>query len=229
MPRTRGHFDSSAVVDGVGGFSLIEVVVAIGIFAFGMVAVIGLFTPVARSVTSTADAEVAARVADGLRLKLQTLPFATVASLLKESTASGHQLADNDAQPDYDITRDTQLLFANRDGTKIGLYADDVWLDPVSKRNSDREKFFEIALIRNETISPKASVVAGAEGTEGTEVTIEPDLTAAVLAYTARLRWPAFMTDGTGAVVQFGSNPTGSVRFDQSKKQVLYFAGSVTR
>src|SRR3954468_7905791 len=91
-------------------FSLIEVVVAIGIFAIGMVAVVGLFTPVARSISSSADAEVAARVADALRLKLQSMPFTTVGGLLKESTESGHQLAQSDARSDYDITRDAQLI-----------------------------------------------------------------------------------------------------------------------
>lgn len=203
-------------------FSLIEVVVAIGIFAIGMTAVIALFAPVARNVTSSADAESAARVADALRLKIQSLPFATVAGLFKESTGTGHQLADSDAKSDYDITRDPQLLFASRDGSKVGVYADAVWLDPVTRRNSDREKFFEIALIRNETISPKATTTTAADGTS---VSTQPDSTAAVLAYTARLRWPAFLGDGT----QFGANPTASVRFDHSRKQVLYFAGSVTR
>jgi prepilin-type N-terminal cleavage/methylation domain-containing protein len=207
-------------------FSLIEVVVAIGIFAVGMVAVLGLFTPIARSVSSSADAEVAARVADALRVKMQSLPFATVAGLLKESTSSGHQLAESDARSDYDITRDTQLLFANRDGSKIGLYTDAIWIDPATKRNSDREKFFEIALIRNEAISPKASNTTDADGAE---VKTQPDTTAAMLAYTARLRWPAFISDGGTGAIQFGANPSGSVRFDHSKKQVLYIAGSITR
>jgi type II secretory pathway pseudopilin PulG len=207
-------------------FTLIEVVVAIGIFAIGMVAVVGLFTPVARSVTSSADAEIAARVADALRVKLQSQPFATVAGLLKESAATGHPLAVNDGRADYDITKDAQLIFANRDGSKIGVYADAIWIDPVTKRNSDREKFFEIALVRNEAISPKASTTTDANGAE---VTTQPDATAAVLAYTARLRWPAFISDGGTGTIQFGANPTGSVRFDHSKKQVLYVAGSVLR
>ena len=209
-----------------GAFSLIEVVVAIGIFALGMVAVMGLFTPVARSVSTSADAEVAARVADALRLKLQSLPLETVAALLKQSTSTGHQLADNDAKPDYDMTRDAQVLFASRDGAKIGGYADPIWLDPTTRRNSDREKFFEIALIRNETISPKPTSTTDASGAT---VTTQPDATAAMLAYTARLRFPAFVPDtGTGAI-QIGANPSSGVRFDQSRKQVLYFAGSVLR
>ena len=129
--------------------------------------------------------------------------------------ASDHDdLTTADANSNYDITRDVQLLFANRDGTKLGAYNDAVWQDPTTKRNSDREKFFEIALIRNESISPNDAAT---------------DASANVLAYTARIRWPAFVADtGTGAI-QVGSNPTAGVRFDQSQKQVLFFTGVVTR
>ena len=206
-------------------FSLIEVVVAIGIFAIGMVAILGLFSPVARSVTSSSDSEIAARVADALRAKLQNTAFDTVAGLLKVSTSAGHELAIADARSDYDLTRDAQLVFANRDGSKIGVYADPIWIDPATRRNSDREKYFEIALIRNETISPKASTTTNADGTT---TTVTPDKTADLLAYTARLRWPAFISDGGTGTVQFGAN-SGTIRFDHGKKQVLYFAGSILR
>src|ERR1700757_4352086 len=53
-------------------FTLLEVVIAVGIFAIGMVAVIGLFTPAAKSIGDSADAEAATRVADLLNVKLQT-------------------------------------------------------------------------------------------------------------------------------------------------------------
>jgi prepilin-type N-terminal cleavage/methylation domain-containing protein len=77
-------------------FTLLEVVVAVGIFAIGMVAVIGLFTPVAKSVSDHADAEAATRVTDLLNAQLQAqeavdaqagTPFATVTQLLKVGTA----------------------------------------------------------------------------------------------------------------------------------------------
>jgi prepilin-type N-terminal cleavage/methylation domain-containing protein len=211
---------------GRSAFSLIEVVVAIGIFAVGMVAIIGLFSPIARSVTSSGDAEAAARVADALRLKLQSMPVATVAGLLKGSTSTGHELATNDARSDYELARDAQLIFANRDGTKIGVYSDPIWINPVTSQNLDREKYFEIALIRNEVVSPKTITTTNADGAE---VTVQPDATAAVLVYTARVRWPAFISDGGAGTQQFGANPSGPVRFDHSRKQVLFFAGSVVR
>jgi prepilin-type N-terminal cleavage/methylation domain-containing protein len=212
----------------VAGFSLIEVVVAVGIFAVGMVAVIGLFTPVARSVASSADAEIAARVADALRLKLQTMPFSDVAKLLKNSTATSHELAVLDGRIDYSLASDPQLLFASHDGSKIGLSSDPVWRVPPAGRSPDRDKYFEIALIRNEAVSPKPGTTIDANGNT---VTVDPDANAALLAYTARLRWPAFIPDPASPLlaIQVGANPNATVRFDHSRKQVLYFAGSVTR
>lgn len=209
-------------------FTLVEVVVAVGVFAVGMVAVIGLFAPVARSVGGSADAEIAARVADALRTKLQLMPRADVIKLLKNTSTRGHELSDSDARIDYDLIRDTQLVFANHDGSKIGIYTDPIWVDPVTRRNSDRQKYFEIALIRNETISPKPST---STDESGNEVTTDPDKDAMLIAYTARLRWPAFIPDpaNTTGAIQVGSNPNATVRFDHSRKQVLFFAGAITR
>jgi len=198
---------------------LIEVVAAVGIFAIGMIAVLGLFTPVAKSVGGVADADASAKVADLLRTKLQALGSDGLTPLLKKAVAGGHELTVTDAKSDYDITKDPQLLFASRDGTKVGLYSDPIWNDPVTRRPSDLEKFFEIALIRNETLSPAA----------GDAATPPP----IVYAYTARLRWPAFVADATPGnarlALPFGFNPSGAVRFDHSQKQVLFFTGTVTR
>lgn len=225
MSLLRHRFSPRPALRLRGGFSLIEVVVAVAIFAIGMVAIVGLFTPVARSVTSSEDADFAARATDALRAKLQRLPFDTVAGLLKSTSSSGHELTIADARSDYDLTRDPQLLFASRDGTKVGLYSDPIWIDAGTRRNTDRDKFFEIALIRNETVSPKTSTTTDADGNE---IVTNLDPTASVLAYTARLRWPAFIPDaGTGT--QFGANPAGPVRFDHGKKQVLFVSGTVVR
>lgn len=208
-------------------FSLLEVVVAVAIFAVGMVAIVALFAPIARSVTDTADTDRAARVADALRLKLRTMPIADVVALFKEAGAGGHELTAADARSDYDLSRDPDLLFANRDGTKIGPYNDPVWIDPVTRRNSDREKFFEIALVRDETLSPAPYDTVDSTGAT---VRVDPGATAPFLAYTARLRWPAYIGDGTATgTIQFGANPAGSVRFDHSRKQVLHISGTIAR
>jgi uncharacterized protein (TIGR02598 family) len=206
-------------------FSLIEVVVAVGIFAVGMVAIVGLFTPVARWVSSSSDADAATRVADALRTKLQAMPFGEVIALLKNTTGSGHEVSAADARGDYNPAADPQIVFASRDGSKVGVYADSVWNDPATEQNTDREKFFEIALIRNDALSPRPIATEPVEG----ETPVDPDATAFVLAYIARVRWPAFVNVGGAGAVQVGSNPSGTVRFDHSSKQVMFFTGAVTR
>ncbi|MBL9201856.1 MAG: prepilin-type N-terminal cleavage/methylation domain-containing protein [Opitutaceae bacterium] len=228
IPRNSCHAESRRSSAGAkAGFSLLEVVVAVGIFALAMTGILGLFAPVARTVGDSADADRAARVADALRLKLRAMPFDDVKLLLKTGTASGHPLTQADARSDYQLSTDTQLLFASRDGTKLGPYNDPVWIDPATRRNSDREKFFEIALVRNEVLSPPDSTTTDASGAT---VTVSPDATAPFLAYTARFRWPAYVSDGTSTgTVQFGANPAGTVRFDHGKKSVLFFPGTVAR
>lgn len=206
-------------------FSLLEVVVAIAIFAIGMMAVVGLFTPVARSVGTSADLEAAARVADALRAKLQSMPANDVVALLKQSTGAGHALTEADARPDYNPTADAQILFASRDGSKIGGYNDTaLWGPRTAALNPDREKYFEIALIRNEALTPLPVPAAEGEATPP-----DPAATAYLIAYTARLRWPAFVRDGATNAIQVGNNPAATVRFDHSMKQVMFVTGSVTR
>jgi hypothetical protein len=204
---------------------LLEVVVAVSVFAIGMLAVVGLFTPVARSVTLSSDAEAAARVADALRVKLQAMPPASVLALLKNSTGTRHALTDADNRSDYNPAADAQILFANRDASKIGGYNDPIWLEPVTGRNSDAEKYFEIALIRNEALTP----LPAAPSDDATPPPPNSDDTAFLIAYVARLRAPAFVRDGASGSIQVGSNPAGPVRFDHSAKQVFFFSGSITR
>lgn len=227
-PVTELSALSSQLSAGRPAFSLLEVVVAVGIFAVGMLAVVGLFTPVAKSVVSTTDAAVAAQVADALRTKLQTMPAADVIALLKNANGASHELTAEDARPDYNPTTDSKVLFANRDGSKIGGYTDPVWGTRTATFNPDREKYFEIALVRNETLTPRTLPPVG-ETTEPTEPPADPDASAFLIAFTARLRWPMFIPDGVSGAIQVGSNTSNTVRFDHGQKQVMFFTGSVTR
>lgn len=207
-------------------FSLLEVVVAVGIFAAGMIAVVGLFTPVARSVGNSADAEAASRVADALRAKLQSMAFLEVAGLLKNSTAAGHALSASDARSDYDPAADPQILFATRDATLVGTTSDPIWrIDVAAGQIASPNKFFEIALIRNEAISPHSVAAVG-------NLTTPPpssDETACLLAYTARIRWPASVSESAAAGAGGGRSPAGGARVDASVKQVMFFTGSIAR
>lgn len=208
------------------GFSLVEVVVAIGIFAVGMVVVVALFSPVAKSVAGSSDAEAATAIAERLRDELtrRTLAaqsFAPVVALLKNSTARSHEvtIADNAPGAATDPRADARLLFASRDGSKLAGYTDAIWIDPVTRQPSDADKFFEITLIRNDVLSPIAS-----------DAITPPPI---VLAYTARIRWPAFVPDGTPTnsrrALPAGYNPTAAVVFDHSQQQTLHIAGAITR
>jgi hypothetical protein len=112
------------------------------------------------------------------------------------------------------------VIFGKLSGD-IGIYdgaeGRKAWFDsgvPTPRIVANADKFFEIDLVRNDQLSPQPS-----------------DATAAVVAYTMRVRWPAFMAASSGAAVQVGANPAGggAVSFDHSKKQVLFFTGAIRR
>lgn len=60
------------------GFSLVEVVVAVGIFALAIVGVIGLLAPSIKAVSEIADTNVAARLAQNIQMELENYGFAPV-------------------------------------------------------------------------------------------------------------------------------------------------------
>ncbi|HWA10920.1 MAG TPA: prepilin-type N-terminal cleavage/methylation domain-containing protein [Opitutaceae bacterium] len=154
------------------GFSLIEVVAAIGIFAVGVVAMLGLFASAARSARDRGDAEAAVAAATALGGRLRAEPFEAVAGCLQDAADVQAQGTDSA----YDFTRDDRLFFANRPGDRMGRRADPEW------NAGDAEKYFEFTLLRNEELSPR-----------------ENDAMAPWLAFTLRVRWPAFLP-GSGKV-----------------------------
>lgn len=208
---------------GPAAFTLLEVVAAVAVFAVGAVGVAALMAPVARTVGTSSDLEAAARVVEALRAKLHTMPTAEALALLKKSNGTQrHELTDADQRADYNPAADAQILYANRDGSKIGTYASSVWF--ASGRNQDVEKYFEIALIRNEALSPLPS-----SPTEELPSPPNPDDTAPVIAYVARLRWPAFIRQSATTAVQSADNAGGLVRYDHSMKQSFFVTGTIQR
>jgi hypothetical protein len=188
-------------------------------FAIGMVAVLGLFAPVAKSVSTVADSEAAARVADAVRARLQALPFDRALTLI-QTVAEVRQKDGLGAYNPNEGTKYPAVLFGKLSG-EVGIYdsteGKNDWYDssvPTPQRVLNADKFFEIDLIRNETLTP-----------------IEGDAMAPMVAYTMRVRWPAFISGPGGTAVQVGANPTGGgqVPYDHSKKQVLFFTGSIAR
>lgn len=120
-------------------FSLVEVVVAVGIFALAIVGVIGLLSPTNKAVADVADSDAASRAISAIQSGLQQAGFATVKSKLTTGTAT----------PQY-------VFFANKSGDKVGLATGQAG----SPFSSTSEQFFEFAVIRNETLSPSAPATA---------------------------------------------------------------------
>ena len=197
-------------------FTLLEVVIALGVFTIGIVAVLGLYAPVTKSVTTNAEAEAAARLGDAVRARLGAMPFADATALIQLAA----DVRRRDADPTYNPnagTRNPAVLFGTLNG-EIGVFSASgtpgwVIAGNPPRRLTDAEKFFELDLIRNETLSP-----AG-------------DDAAPYVAFTIRVRWPAFVAAASGAPVQVGASPggTGAVPFDQGRKEVLLLSGSISR
>ena len=198
-------------------FSLLEVVAAISIFAIGMIAVLGIYGPVTKSVAAVSDAEASARVADAVRARLSTLPFDTALALVQEVAEVRKKDGDGAYNPN-DGTKYPAVMFGKLDG-EVGIYdagtSRKQWYDSriPSQRVLDADKFFEIDLIRSDALSPKSA-----------------DATAAMVAFTIRVRWPAFVLTSPTTAVQSGQNPAGgSVTYDHGRKQVLFYTGSISR
>lgn len=158
------------------GFSLVEVVVAVGIFALAIVGVIGLLSPTNKAVADVADSDAASRAISAIQTGLQQAGF----------TAVQANFSANATTPTYSF-------FASKSGDKVGLGSNST-LFP-----NNNEKFFEFALIRNDTLSPAAN-----------------DTTAGFLAFTISLRWPAYLPNGA----QFTAN---------EQKSVLIVPAAITR
>jgi uncharacterized protein (TIGR02598 family) len=178
-------------------FSLVEVVVAVGIFAISIVAVIGLLGPTNKSVAEVRDSDDATRVVSAIQAELQNISisstgFTNVGSYL-QATAPVDP-ADGVA---YTTSYKAYTFYASRDASKIAL-GNDTRVPPIFPDN--KQKYFEIVLIRNTTLSPSTTT----------------DQTSGFIAYTMRLRWPAY-------------NPDGSEFTGHTQKNVLLVPGAVHR
>lgn len=104
------------------GFSLVEVVVAVGIFALAIVGVIGLLGPTSKNISDVADSDAASRVITAIQSQLQAAGFDSVRASVVAGTT----------------------YFSNKDGSRVGADGAAAWTGI-----SDTEKFFEFKLIRN--------------------------------------------------------------------------------
>ena len=121
-----------------GGFSLVEVVVAVGIFALAIVGVIGLFAPTSRNVANVADNDSASRVVSSIQSALQQSGYSRI-----------QQELSLPAPTSYYSTKSNDGNFYIASGNVVkkidGSTADGVSLSDL---------FFEFTLLRNTTLSP---------------------------------------------------------------------------
>ncbi len=154
------------------GFSLIEVVVAVGIFAVAISIVIGLLVPTVNSVNDTIDTNTANRISSAINSKLQSLGYSRVQALLYPASTN----------PNTVPVSDPNLLFANKTGEQVGTAADPVW----GGVNNHAAKYFEAMLVHTPNTVLSATDAAPASSN------------ISFVMFTVRLTWPAYLPDGTG-------------------------------
>jgi uncharacterized protein (TIGR02598 family) len=199
------------------GFSLVEVVVAVGIFALAIVGVIGLLSPTNKAIADVTDSDNATRVVTAVQQGLQQM--ASSGKFTKPSSGMGvgssaataddgliwatapADPTDGNALPS---TTTARTIYASRDGSKVGLTSDaTVW----GSTTNHSQKYFEIMLIRNTDLSKNTDAATA-------------DTAAGYLAYTMRIRWPAYIPDATGNGVENKMH---------TQKSVLIVPGAITR
>lgn len=147
-------------------FSLVEVVVAVGIFALAIVGVIGLLSPTNKAVADVADSDAAARAISAIQSGLQQSGFSAVQANL---VASNVTLASTDYK-----------FYCTKNGDKVGL------ISTLTTTADKGTAFFEFALIRNGDSPTTGAGLSPAAN----------DTTAGFLAFTISLRWPAYLANG---------------------------------
>jgi type II secretory pathway pseudopilin PulG len=102
-------------------FSLVEVVIAVGIFAVAVITIVGLLVPNTKQVAAQVEAQVAQRLADNIRLELERYGYHNVTSGLNAAA-------------------DRLFLVATQDGTRVLITGEDpyaAWNDTYGNYDPD--------------------------------------------------------------------------------------------
>jgi prepilin-type N-terminal cleavage/methylation domain-containing protein len=150
------------------GFSLVEVVVAVGIFAVAIVGVIGLFGPTTKNVAAVADADSSTRAVGAIQASLK----ATAST----SAGFGYIIKALDRNP-------AVTYYANRVGDRVDTITTNGDRSQVVTNNS--EAFFQYTISRFPAGSPLAS-------------TATLDAASGYLAFTITIKWPAYLPTADG-------------------------------
>ncbi len=139
-------FTTAAASNSARAFSLLEVVIAIGVCAGAVVSAIILHRTVAHAVTETRDAQRAARVVEAVQAELDRLPWADV----------------------LDYLTGQEVLYASADGATIAAPDSEAWHGfGANQAARDAAKFHAIQLQRDGELSP-----SGGSGEAGSLVYI---------------------------------------------------------
>ena len=124
------------------GFSLVEVVVSVGIFAVAIVGIIGLFAPTTKNVAAVADSDASTRA------------VAAIQSYLKEKASSSTGFSDLQTLLGADLNTNGTgyVYYVTKGGDKV-VNKDDMSEATIIPNNN---RFFEFSVIRNATLSPVA-------------------------------------------------------------------------
>ena len=110
------------------GFSLIEVVIAIGIFAVAVTAIIGLLLPNTQAVTEQIESDVARRLAENVQAEIQR-HARTIAETQKPTPRKGLDMLDDIFFAGAPAGRTNSLfLVATRDGSRVLVTGEDPYL-----------------------------------------------------------------------------------------------------
>ncbi len=175
----------------VSGFTIIEVLVAIGVFSVAVVMSIAMLGNSLQSETAVGDLAAAKRLVGSINAKLASYgydvvqgtsdttkknPFVPQTGLLFDAGQDPNSVSDISSSG-------SKVLYASRRGDKIGTYNDPIWGGTTAQHHA--QKYFEIMLIRldqNGGLSPRPD--------DGTD--IQTMLNAAAVGFTVRISWPAF-------------------------------------
>lgn len=124
------------------GFSLVEVVVSVGIFAVAIVGIIGLFAPTTKNVAAVADSDASTRA------------VAAIQSYLKEGASTSAGFAA--LQGKVLAAGTGYVYYATKGGDKV-VNKDDTGAATTIPNN---DRFFEFSLTRNIDLSPDSADAA---------------------------------------------------------------------
>jgi type II secretory pathway pseudopilin PulG len=180
----------------VPGFSLIEVVVAVGLLSFALVAILGLMSATTRSAAELAEAEGLASLGAGVQRELERIKASVGLNGLSDLVPEGASSA-------------TLCFVGTRDGRRV-LRADgadpvaDRWLDdPALPGIANRDRFFLVELTR---LSNPSAI--GASG---------------FVALGARCSWPYLLPTGpaTSGATRCDADPVREV--PSSARRLAFF------